>query len=641
MYKDPITEANKIATAFADVNVGPPSTYAALREHGSGDYASEELIKYRNYNRSIEWNKSLKAVYKPTTFSLPGKRDIDYDTKWIEKARSKNYATGGSTNEEYTYANRIDREAYMKLDENGSTTITDTAFQGVGHIGFLKLDTSNNRTRNATRVFESQEDYVGAFQILQKFDEYGKNVEYEKSVRGTGYVSADRNVGHAQKSYESGTGNYQSDERISTVVNYMAKDIKLVHAPTNFTYIPGVSVASNLLWNEGMWSKSPVSLISEKFSSAESLERNTKVFGLNEMDTEAKVLGQADFRTIYRDPNKTINNKIDIDERYSGDFAFKRMTRLTGVAKYSRPHISISKVAKVDLLNNTFADYRITIENNGDRSLGPVYVKDIFPQGTDYVYSSLRPAELTDDYASWTLPGLGIGSQVIIDLRLNIIQQSPNLINRVQAAGNYSEGFVTAGTFSAVQLQWLTCCPPQISASKMAWIDSQDPQVVWYRLDLRNRERYSMVAFLMDQLPDGMSFLNSSLEPSENNSYQMTWTILNLAPGETKSIVYRVRALNRGTFVNRAHIDAYSVDGPDFASADVESRIGVAAGGEAMPALFDQWPLPACFGLNCTQQNFGYDWVPCYTCGAGGETLVTTNTPACLSCLNTGDDRLP
>ena len=95
-----------------------------------------------------------------------------------------------------------------------------------------------------------------------------------------GYVSGDRNVGDAQKSYESGTGKYQSDERISTVVNYMAKDIKLEHAPTNYTYTPDVSVASDLKWSEGMWSKSPVSLISEKFSSIESLKRDTKARGL-------------------------------------------------------------------------------------------------------------------------------------------------------------------------------------------------------------------------------------------------------------------------------------------------------------------------------------------------------------------------
>jgi len=664
--KEKDSDPKKVLFAFSDVNVGKPSTYAGLREHGSGDYASEDVIKYRNLNRSIEWNKSLTATYKPTTFSLPGKRDIDYRTKWIEKAKTKNYATGGSTNEEYTYADRINREAYTKLDENGSTTITDTSFQGVGHIGLLKKDASNNKTWNATDVFESQEDYVGNFQIRQKFDEYGKNAEYEKSVFGTGYVSADRNVGKAQRSYESGTGNYQSEERISTVVNYIAKDIKLEHAPTSYTYTPTVSVASDLKWSEGVWSKSPVTLISEKFSSVESLERDTKVRGLNEMETEANVVGQADFRTVYRSidkgspnwnkslsdeenlrlnprllANNTTSNIVDIDERYTGEYSFKRLTRFTGVAKYNRPHITLSKEARVDLANNTFADYKIVIENNGDHTLSPVYILDTFPQGTDYVYSSLRPSELTDEYANWTLLSLGIGDRVVIDLRLNISQPSANIVNRVQAVGAYNDGWVTAGNFSVVQLDWLTCYPIDISASKAGWIDAKDPQVVWYRLDLHNRQNYNMVAFMMDQLPEGMTFLNSSLQPSENNSNQMTWTIMNLAPGETRSIVYRVRALSKGTFVNTAYIDAFAVDGPDSASAKVEARVDLTTGREPGPAVFDRWTLPACFGLNCTQQNFGNDWMACYTCGAGGESRVTVGTPTCLSCFNTGDDNLP
>ena len=148
------------------------------------------MIKYQNSNRSIEWNKSLTATYKPTTFSLPNNRDINYKTKWIEKAKSKNYATGASTNEEYTYANRINRDSSLKLDENGSTMITETDFEGVGHIGLLKKDADANRTWNASQIFESQEDYVGSFKINEKFDEYGKNVEYEKSVSGIGYVPA-------------------------------------------------------------------------------------------------------------------------------------------------------------------------------------------------------------------------------------------------------------------------------------------------------------------------------------------------------------------------------------------------------------------------------------------------------------------
>lgn len=633
-----------LCTASSDVNVGPPQTSTFLREHGSGNYASEDVILYHNSNRSVEWNKSLKVTYKPTSFTLPGNKALNYATKWIERALSKNYATGGSTKEEYTYATMIDREGYLKQDENGSTMITDTSFEGVGSIGLLKKDADMNTTWNSSLIFESQEDYIGKFQIHQKFDEYGKNVELEREVNGTGYVAGARNIGISQRSYEVGTGKYRSDEKISTVVNYIAKDIALEHAPTSFAYTPRVSTASDLLWEEGMWSKTPNSLISERFSSAQSLQKESTAKGLSEMDTEAKAVGQADFRTIYKDLDSgqqtSSVDEVDMAERYSGDFAFKRMTRLTGIAKYNRPHITLTKDANVDLLNTTFADYRITVINNGDHVLGPVYVKDIFPEKTEYISSSLRPSELTADGATWTLVSLGIGSKAIIDLRLNITQETANLVNRVQATGNSSKGWITAGNFSAVKLHWLTCCPPQIFASKTAKIDSLDPHVVWYRLDLSNRERYGMVAFLRDLLPAGMQFINSSLEPSENDSNQITWTILDLGPGESKSIIYRARAAGDGTYVNHVHIEAFSVDGPDFAAADVTMQVDVGRGGSAKPSYSSDWQVPECFGLNCSEQIADADWMPCYACW-GSEQGNASFIPPCASCVDTGDDDLP
>ena len=625
-------------TAYADVNIGPPQTYVSLKEHGSGDYASEEVIRYQNSNRSITVTKGLTATHKPTSFSLPNNRDVDFQSKWSEMAKSKNYATGGSTNEQYTHASRIIRNSSLNLNENGSTMKTETDFEGVGHIGLVKKAIEENKTWNASEIFQSQEDYVGSFKINQKFDEYGKNAEYEKSVNGTGYVSASRNVGKAQSSYESGTGSYQSEEKISTVSNYISKDINLSHLPTSYIYTPTFSMSSDLMWSEGMWSKTPNSLISERFSSASNLSLQSTARGLNEMATEASVTGQADFRTAYRDEKG--NDTIDQQDRYVGKFDIKRKTLLGGVAKYDRPHISLSKMAKVDLLNSTIADYRIIIENNGNQALEPVYVKDVFPAGTEYITSSLRPAELTASYANWSLPAMGIGSKVIIDLRLNITEEPSNLVNRVEAAGKYDKMWTLARNFSVSSLNWLTCCPPEISASKTARIDALDPQVVWYTLNLKNREKYTMVVFWMDRLPLSMRLLNSSQEPSENRSDLITWTILDLAPGENRSIVYRARAESDGTYINTAHIEAFSVDGPDGAAADVKARVDLGAGGALVSSSSSDWQPPTCFGLNCSGRINDEDWMPCYTCGTG-ETGSGTTMPPCASCIDTGDDSLP
>jgi len=235
---------------------------------------------------------------------------------------------------------------------------------------------------------------------------------------------------------------------------------------------------------------------------------------------------------------------------------------------------------------------------------------------------------------------MGIGSKVIIDMQLNITQESSNLVNQVEAAGKCDEGWTLARNFSIVRLNWLACCPPQIYASKTARVDALDPMVVWYSLNLKNREKYTMVAFIMDRLPSTMQLLNSSLEPSENRSNLITWAILDLAPGENRTIVYRARAKKDGAYVNVAHIEAFSVDGPDGAAADVEARIDLGAGGALASSFSSDWQPPTCFGLNCSDRIYDEDWVPCYTCGIGepGNTVVL---PPCASCMDTGDDRLP
>ncbi|MFA6372887.1 MAG: hypothetical protein WCW68_09690, partial [Methanothrix sp.] len=93
-------------------------------------------------------------------------------------------------------------------------------------------------------------------------------------------------------------------------------------------------------------------------------------------------------------------------------------------------------------------------------------------------------------------------------------------------------------------------------------------------------------------------------------------------------------------YVNVVHIEAFSVDGPDGAAADVEARIDLGVGGALPSSISSDWQPPTCFGLNCSGLIYSEDWVPCYTCGTGepGNAVVL---PSCASCISTGDDNLP
>ncbi len=184
---------------------GDLGTELSTREHGSGDYESDEQIKMLTENKSIEMKKDVTAEYKPTTLGLYRNRSITYDTKWTEKARAKNRITGATMYEAYHYATSLDRNSYIKLDKNGSTMVVDSEFEGMGHIGILKKG-DNRSTVGDTPLFESREDYTGSFRIYERVDEYGSSVVSDKSTTGTGLVAVEKRVKDTQKTYESGTG---------------------------------------------------------------------------------------------------------------------------------------------------------------------------------------------------------------------------------------------------------------------------------------------------------------------------------------------------------------------------------------------------------------------------------------------------
>ena len=333
-------------------------------------------------------------------------------------------------------------------------------------------------------------------------DEYGKNVVSNRSATGTGMAASDKRIKKSQRSYESGTGAYQVDDRMETQTNYMAKDMNVSYAPVSYTYTPDFKVNLSKKWEEGMWSKSgvlnpkgsnisePASLIGEEFSGADYLKMNTVAKGLNEMDTNAEFSGKAQFKVV-KDSNSNKSNEVNLYDLYIGKYKITRKTTITGVAKYDEPHLTISKVGKMEPAAcsqcSPFVDYKITVVNDGNQALEPVYVLDLFPPGTAFVSSSLRPTELASNYSRWTLTNLGIGSSSRIDLKLKMTEGTGSLVNQVQTKGGYNNTWVSAENYSALRKGWLSCSLTQLLVAKEAYVEPKDPMLVYFRIFLKNR----------------------------------------------------------------------------------------------------------------------------------------------------------
>ena len=619
-------------------------TEVKLRGHGSGSYSREEETSLKTNNSTISLSTSLSARYRPSSFSLPGGREIGYNSKWHDSTESKNRITDASTLERYSYASRLDKNSTLLLDKNGSTLESETSFEGAGHIGLFKGSppTSINTSFSARKpAFESHQDYLGSFTIYTKFDESGKSVTENRSASGTGSASSDQRVSDRQRSYEHGAGFLSVEDTVQTASNYLSKDINASYSPQSFRYTPGFGVNLSGKWSEGMWSRSgsssadgsnsstPASFIGEEFSELDSLQKSTVASGLNEMKTEAQFQGRARFTAQYINQSANGSDQLDLYDEYLGRYSISRHVQIGGVASFDEPHLSVSKEGRMEPAGGTFVYYTITVKNDGNRALGPVYVQDLFPPGTEYVSSSLRPSQIDATSCQWTLLALGKGQSSSIDLVLNSTAEPAGLVNRVLASGSYDGEYVKAENYSALQNGWLECCPSELLAAKTARIDDADPTLIHYRISLRNRESYAMALTIKDELPDGISFVNSTTSPAERRGSLLTWNIADLGPGEVQNVDYLAKAYQSGILNVPSHIEAWANDGSRTLSADISAQVYVPGDVPASPG--SDWQPPACFGLNCSTMGGEENWIPCAACSAAEMVDLETSCSSCSS----------
>lgn len=436
--------------------------YADLttNEHGSGRYESEELVRLKSDNSSIKMDKDASSTFEATSIGLYNNRTISFSSRWTGEARAKNRLTGASMSESYRYASSIDRESRMMLDVNGSVMEIDSEFEGMGHIRFLKMPRYPSEIQSLP-TFESREDYAGSFKVHERikerscpgeylsFNEHIYGVDSDKAVSGSGFASEDKRIRDTQRTYEYGTGTFESEELIRTRTNYISKDLSFAHAPLNQRLTDNSDLNQSMALKEGIYSRNMgLSYIGEKYTGVTHLDKETVARGLNEMETEANFSGVAKYRLVVEDMAK-------VDEQYEGEYSIGMSILVKGIPKYDRPHLKINKTATLyQLPEETIAKYSITLENDGNAALGPIYVRDVFPPESEFLGSSLRPTDLTESSARWTLTHLSIGDSRTITICLNVTDnRCPELISFAEVMGGYDGRWVMANFTSSLEME--------------------------------------------------------------------------------------------------------------------------------------------------------------------------------------------
>jgi uncharacterized repeat protein (TIGR01451 family) len=202
-------------------------------------------------------------------------------------------------------------------------------------------------------------------------------------------------------------------------------------------------------WSEGMISRTDSSLISEEYSHASRLKMSAVSSSPRERESEASFYGRSRMQAAYLGRSRG-NRSLELaaEEILMGNYTVKRKIILSGAARYDHPHLHIRKDGqKVE----DVARYTITICNDGNKALGPIFLQDLFPQGASFINSTLRPSRVDGNGSNWTILHLAIGDTLSIGINLDVESCRSDIINRAVAVGSYRGGSVAARNISVLE----------------------------------------------------------------------------------------------------------------------------------------------------------------------------------------------
>lgn len=442
------TYSSDASSSAAVTIAGAAGTKVSTSEHGSGYYEENARSSLELQSRSINLEKSLFAKHRKTSFSLPNKRSIDYGSLWSERSTAENRVLNDTVSENYLYSDTLRKNSSIQMDRNQSVYKSESDFSnGIAHISYKKHMQDSTKTTQ-----EISEDYHGSFKVLMSVDSYGDSVKYDKSSQGKGFVSSDNRASMQQRSFEHGSGYYNSEE--SSQLGSIVKNSKMLYSPVSLK-ADSRNLSYTNLWGEGMWTKDPETglIISEEFRYAPYID---KVSGMER--SSLSLMGEFN-GTMNIELAKGSSPKKEshyLDQSFEGNFKIETAISVYASPKHLYPHLSVSK--KAIMAGEDTILFLINVTNDGNQPLEPVKVSDFMPDGLAFINSSIRP-EIEEQIINWHIPSLDVSRTITIKLMAEVKNNSYPLINRVGVQAQYQDRILTANNSTKVDLDYLSCCP--------------------------------------------------------------------------------------------------------------------------------------------------------------------------------------
>jgi uncharacterized repeat protein (TIGR01451 family) len=430
--------------------IGSAGTGILSRLHGSGTYKETERSSLYQENKSVSLDRNLFAKHQQTTFSLPGDRSLEYNSLWSEQTDLENKILVDKVSENYQYADFLNKSSSFQADMN--QTVYDSQVEMVSGMARIKY---NKYSQDKTSVIqEVDENYHGSFRIEESVDSYGDSVKFSKSGKGKGFVSSDERVTGKFRSYDSGSGDYSSEE--TSQLLSVDKTSKMQYAPLELVAgSANISYAS--LWHEGMWTreKDKSLFISESIQSASSIDKEAFMD-----ESRLSVLGKFNGSFNMRLKN---GKESALDETFIGSYQIDSAIAVYSNPRHLYPHVNISK--KAEMVGEDVVLFLINVSNDGNKLLKPLVITDYLPDGCIFINSSIRP-KVNGQTINWTIPSLDISRTLTIKMWAKIEGERNYYTNFVTVKATCKEVLLVANnstTFESLY-QPLPCCLNDVNA---------------------------------------------------------------------------------------------------------------------------------------------------------------------------------
>lgn len=294
---------------------------------------------------------------------------------------------------------------------------------------------------------------------------------------------------------ESGSGEYLREDLITynRKKNYIKEEsnLSVKHQSTSFALPEGRTLNFNSTWNEAECVKNYLTSesLNELYRYSTKIDR-TSLLEMEGNNTRMEV--SSDFqgtrhmgyvKVAETDEKGHITLEKEASSDYSGSFKVieklgttytNGSTAITDVKHYDEPHLTVYQRGEQDATDSINLSYTISILNDGNAALGPIYVRDVFPAGTYFLDASIKPSEprrselFESRYANWTFTHLPIGQAVTIQLRVLRYVAVDVPINVVYVSAGYDGRWIYANDSTATNADYLSCSPQGICTKAQA-----------------------------------------------------------------------------------------------------------------------------------------------------------------------------